>query len=328
MPTPAPSLAGQTESDPPFPVGSGSADWADHSALETRLRVLLEVSHRCRAPMSLDQLVAHLPAGATWTTDTVSSWIDGHPEEGHVVAGHVMPPFEISVPELVDRTARSQALLSEAQWAVRTPLRSAVALARCVGVSGSVAYGYAAPGDDLDFFVTARRGTTWLFLALAFLSSRRARQTGARDSPTHWCFNYVIDEAEAPAEFARPGGLLLAREALSVRVVRGDGFYRKLLLNASWMSDELPQMYARRLREGERAPDTESQPRWGERLANFLAYPFLATYPQMAGLVRNHRLRREAPEKQFSTTTQFRRYMLRSERFEELERLYRHRPPA
>jgi hypothetical protein len=327
MPTPAPSMAEPAEAVRAFPLPPATEDWAPRAALESRLRVLLEVSYRCRAPMTLEQLAAHLPAGATWTADAVSSWVAGHPEEGQVVAGHVMPPVEISVPELVDRTARSQALLAEAEWAVAAPLRSAVALARCVGVSGSVAYGYAAPGDDLDFFVTARRGTTWVFLALAFLNARRVRRAGRPRPSTHWCFNYVIDEADAPGEFARPGGLLLAREALAVRVVRGDGFYRKLLLNAAWMSGELPQLYDRRVGEGERAADPEASPRWGERLANLLAYPFLATYLQMAGLVRNHRLRREAPEKQFSTTTQLRRYMLRSVRFEELERLYQARTP-
>jgi hypothetical protein len=307
---------------------SWSKETLNQPTVETRLRVLLEVSHRCRAPMSLDQIVAHLPVGSTWTTDTVSSWIEGHPDEGKVVAGHVMPRVEIPVPELVERTSRSQALYAEAEWAVSSPLRSAAMLARCVGVSGSVAYGYAAPTDDLDFFVTARTGTTWLFLALAFFNYRRIRRKGHLPGPSHWCFNYVIDERDAEAEFARPGGLLLAREALSVRVIRGDPFYRSLLLRAPWMAEELPQVYDRRLRQGETTlSDTEATP-WAARLVSLLVFPALATYLQLVGLVRNHRLRREAPERQFSTTTKFRRFMLRSVRFDELERLYRAKPPV
>jgi len=306
----------------------GEKEAIDGSSVETRLRLLLGVSHRCRAPMSLDQLVAHLPVGATWTIDTVSSWVKDHPEEGHVVAGHVMPPSEISLPELVERTTRSQALWAEAEWAVSSPLRSAAALTRCVAVSGSVAYGYAAPNDDIDFFVTSRRGTTWLFLALAFLQYRKVRRADHQPGPSQWCFNYVIDETEAPAEFARPGGLLLAREALSVRVLRGDAYYRSLLLHAKWMSGELPQVYTRRTQEGEVTGSAPEPASWGARLVNLGVFPFLATYLQMLGLVRNHRLRRKAPDRQFSTTTKFRRYMLRSVRFDELERLYRALPPT
>ncbi|MGA8275861.1 MAG: hypothetical protein WB789_05210 [Thermoplasmata archaeon] len=303
-------------------------EWASHPPsadplIESRLRVLLQVAERHHAPMSLDQLVAHLPAGATWTTDRVVLWVDGHPDSGHVVAGHVMPPREIPVPELADRASRSESLYAEAEWAVRAPLRSAVRLTRCLGVSGSVAYGFAAPNDDLDFFVTTRRGTTWLFLFLAFASYRLVRRRAHPPGPSHWCFNYVVDEAEVAEEFARPGGLLMAREALTVRMLRGEAYYRSLLREASWMGEELPNVYARR-----RGPGTDPEPLEAGvgvlvRAANLLLFPLLATYLQLTGLVRNHRLRRYAPEKQFGTTTTVRRFMLRSLRFAELERIYR-----
>ncbi len=302
-------------------------DWEAHahpveSLVEGRLRVLLEVAERHRAPMSLGQLVDHLPAGATWTAERVVSWVDDHPDSGHIVAGHVMPPHEIPVPELADRASRSESLYAEAEWAVRDPLRSAVRFARCLGVSGSVAYGFAAPNDDLDFFVTTRRGTTWLFLLLAFANYRLLRERSHTPPPSHWCFNYVLDEDDAEREFSRPGGLLMAREALTVRMICGDPFYRSLLQKARWMGDELPQIYAKR-----RGPESENSPPgrvgWILRAANGIVFPFLATYLQLSGLVHNHRLRRRAPEKLFATTTTLRRFMLRSLRFAELERVYR-----
>ncbi len=304
------------------------ARWLDPSAaaeplIESRLRVLLEVAELHRAPMSLDQLVAHLPAGASWTAERVVSWVDGHPDSGRVVAGHVMPAYEISVPELADRASRSAALYAEAEWAVRGPLGSAVRLARCLGVSGSAAYGFAAPNDDLDFFVTTRQGTTWLFLLLAFANYRLVRRRAHTPGPSHWCFNYVIDESEAAKEFARPGGLLMAREALTVRMLRGEGYYQSLLREATWMADELPNVYAKR-RGAEPEMGAPNAPAGiVARVANLLVFPLLATYLQLTGLVRNHRLRKKAPERQFGTTTSFRRFMLRSLRFAELERVYR-----
>jgi len=291
--------------------------------VERRLRVLLEVAERHRAPMSLDQLVAHLPAGATWTVDHLVSWVDGHPDSGQVIAGHVMPPREIPVPELADRASRSESLFAEAEWAVRVPLRSAVRLTRCVGVSGSVAYGFAAPNDDLDFFVTAQRGTTWLFLLLAFAKYRLVRRRAHSPGPSHWCFNYVVDEVEAKDEFARPGGLLMAREALTVRMLQGDGFYQSLLGRAQWMGEELPKLYARRRVSSGESRSTDDTVGLVARGVNLLVFPFLATYLQLSGLVHNHRLRKHAPEKLFATTTTLRRFMLRSLRFAELERVYR-----
>jgi hypothetical protein len=322
-----PNLVPDASTSTAIPGGTVRDATLQNPAIENRLRVLLEVSHRCRAPMTLEQLVLHLPVGELWTAESVSSWVEGHPEEGHVVAGHVMPPDEMPVPEIVERTARSRMLYAEAEWAVAAPLRAAASLTRCIGVSGSVAYGYAAPNDDLDFFVTARRGTGWLFLAMAFLSYRKVQRGSHTPGPSHWCFNYVIDERDAAAEFARPGGLLLAREALTVRVLRGDPYYRSLLLRASWMSEELPQVYDRRIRDGAATAPSESRVPWSLRVANLLVYPVLATYMQLLGLARNHRLRRDAPELQFSTTTRFRRYMLRSVRFDGLDRLYRAKPP-
>jgi hypothetical protein len=306
LPTPAWSL----DARPPDP------------RVEDRLRVLLEVAELHRAPMSLDQLVAHLPAGTSWTTDHVVSWVDGHPESGRVVAGHVLPPGEVPVPEIADRASRSEALYAEAEWAVRVPLRSAVALTRCLGVSGSVAYGFAAPNDDLDFFVATQRGTTWLFLALAFAQYRRIRRQHHTPGPSHWCFNYVLDETAAAEEFGRPGGLLMAREALTVRMLRGEEFYRSLLKNASWMERELPHVYARR-QGPDPGPETRDATGLAARVANLVVFPLLATYLQLVGLVRNHRLRRTAPHRQFATTTTLRRFKLRSLRFAELERVYR-----
>jgi hypothetical protein len=293
---------------------------------ESRLRVLLQVAERHQAPMSLDQLVAHLPAGSAWTVDRVVSWIDDHPDSGRVVAGHVMPRQGIPMPVLADRASRSASLYTEAEWAVAAPLRSAVRLTRCVGVSGSVAYGFAAPNDDLDFFVTARRGATWLFLLLTFAQYRLLRGRGATSHPSHWCFNYVLDETEAVKEFARPGGLLLAREALTVRLLRGEEYYQSLLRGARWMEEELPQLYAQR--RGPRTDPPISEPGVGllARAANLIVFPFLAAYLQLTGLVENHRLRREAPGRQFATTTTFRRFMLRSLRFTELDRIYRSEP--
>ncbi len=305
------------------PTGWSPPSVAGDSTVEARLRVLLEVAQRHRAPMSLGQLVEHLPAGTAWTTDRVVSWVDRHPDSGRVVGSHVLPAHDLPVVELADRASRSESLYAEAEWAVRAPLRTAARFTRCLGVSGSVAYGFAAPNDDLDFFVTTYRGTTWLFLLLAFANYRLVRRRAHTPGPSHWCFNYVLDEDEATREYARPGGLLMAREALTVRMLRGDAYYCSLLQSASWMGEELPHVYAKRS-EPVAEPVPAGPPGGGiARILNLLVFPLLAAYLQCTGLVHNHRLRRTAPDRQFATTTTLRRFMLRSLRFAELEQIYR-----
>jgi hypothetical protein len=300
-----------------------SRDGSRANPVELRLRALLEVAELCHVPMTLEQLAGLLPSGATWTPREISSWLEEHPAAGRIVAGRVVPRLGIPDQELIDRARRSEALCAEAEWAVSSPLRAALRFSRCVGVSGSVAYGFAEPGDDLDFFVTTRQGGTWLFLLYAFLSSRFVRRRAHEPGPSSWCFNYVIEETEAARQFAHPGGLLFAREALSVRILRGEAYYESLLRRAAWMSAELPQLYAERRPDGTGTSPGEPSLGLLARLANLVAFPLLATYLQLSGLVGNHRLRREAPAKCFSTTTTLRRFMLRSLRFEQLDRIYR-----
>lgn len=288
--------------------------------IELRLRALLEVAQLHRAPMTLEQIVAHLPAGATWTTSEVSSWLRENPSAGRLVAGKVLPQVEIPGPELLVRSQRSQNLRAEAEWAVSVPLRPAAWFARCIGVSGSVAYGLAEPEDDLDFFVVARAGGAWLFLLLAFLGSRRAHRRGTPAAP--WCFNYVVEEGAIDFDLARPRGLLVAREALSVRVIRGAAYYRQVLTRAPWMATELPRMYAERT-AGKEDPPRPHPLGWLARALNVLVFPVLATYLQLVGLVGNRRLRRESPAKCFGTETTLHRFQLRTEHFNELHRLYR-----
>ncbi len=308
-----------------FPSESEVPEWTNppgEAGVEDRLRVLLGVAKRHRAPISLGQLVDHLPDGPTWTADRVVSWIDGHPESGQLVAGHVLPSPEIAIAELADRATRSARLLHEAEQALHGPLRPATALTRCVGVSGSVAYGFAEPHDDLDFFVAVRQDSVWVFLLLTFAQYRLVRWRN--QGTAHWCFNYVADESDAAREFSTPGDLLFAREALTLRILRGDEYYRGILRSAAWMKDELPRLYAQRCaaETGTFPGPASSTPRW-VRLANRLLFPVLAAYLQATGLVRNHRLRREAPERQFSTWTTYRRFMLRSLHYAELRRVYR-----
>jgi hypothetical protein len=267
----------------------------------------------------VEQLWKLLPPGGEWTPEDVRSCVASHPDWGRLVDDYVVAGAEVATSPVEERSRRSGALISEAEDAVRLSLEPALALTRCIGVSGSAAFGLAEPNDDLDFFVVSRTGGTWLFLLWAFLAARRAGRRGTRESL--WCFNYVVEEGTVDRDFGPPGGLLVAREALSLRIVRGEAYYRYLLSRADWMAAELPRLYAQRV--SSRSPPP-AEPRLGllVRAANLVIFPFLAAYVQLSALRRNHRFRRESPDRCFRAETRPGRLQLRTQEFEALREIY------
>jgi hypothetical protein len=306
-------------------VGEVHSSGSTRGPLEARVRALMDVARTRRAPIAVDLLLTMLPSGRAWTSEDVQDCLAAHPAWGQMVDGYVHPGVPNPAIDLAARRARSDAMLAEAERAVAHPLGRAAELTRCIGVSGSVAYGLAESGDDLDFFVVVRRGGTWLFLLLAFLASRGAHRDGDGASP--WCFNYVVEEGAIDDDLAEPRGLLVAREALSVRVIRGDPYYRQLLGRSRWIGAELPQMYRDRTCATE-APEPMPRLGWFARTVNVLVFPFVATYLQVVGLMGNRRWRTEGPSHCFATETTLHRFQLRTHHFDQLHRIYRSEAPT
>jgi hypothetical protein len=195
---------------------------------------------------------------------------------------------------------------------------------RCLGVTGSLAYGEPELGDDCDFMAIARPGSVWVFLAYAYLAIRLGRARPSGEGPAGWCFNWVFDEASARREYSQPHGFLFAREALMTHPLVGEEYYRALVRSSAWLQAEAPRLFAR-WQSGEDtvlppAPEPAPLP---IRALNALVYPWLAAYLQLVGLYRNARSgRRGRSESGFRTVTRFRRFALASEKYEQLERAY------
>jgi hypothetical protein len=294
------------------------ASESEPSLAERRLSSVLHVANQMRLPMALAELASLMPSGADWSVQQVSRWLGEHPTSARVVGELAVPPASDDQSLLAARLRRGDSLRDAAAAAVAGPLRSAAGLTRCMAVSGSAAYGFAEPGDDLDFFVIARRGATWLFLALSFLAARR-RRSGSDDGGSPWCFNFVLDEDAAREQFSRPQGFQFAREALAVRVLSGEEYYRGLLADARWMERELPRLYG--TRAGSPTSPRAAPVSLLARAANLALFPLLASYLHLTGLRRNHRLARTRPDRAYSTQTSLRQFALHSRRFDELHRL-------
>ena len=192
---------------------------------------------------------------------------------------------------------------------------------RAVGVTGSTAYGEPEAGDDIDFFLITRTGALWATVGWALLSFRLRGRPTVDGAPVVPCFNYVMDDTQAPVEFASSRGFLFAREALTTQVLVGEPYLRRLLGSAPWMGEELPRLYGRR----RLPPDhrgSRSAP-WGVRILNAATYPFLAAYFQAVALLRNRRLRaRGKADDVFEMQTELHRLAYTSVRFDRFKALY------
>lgn len=290
------------------------AGWPD------RLAVALDVAAYHDVGIPIEHLADLLPDGAP-TAEGIDSWIRSHAPDRPIVDGVVYPGAIASTLEPSQRRhARAAEFLRRASEAFPAPMRVSDRWLRCVGVTGSVAYGSAEHEDDLDLLVVARRGAVWFFLGGLFLLRRLRPGTAEPGGPRQWCFNYVVDDVEFMRDYATYRGLLFAREALTVKLLSGEEFYRGVLGTSRWLEEEAPRLLSR-WKEGDRfpPPPTSERAPWPVRLLNVPFFFAVATYLQMAGLVRNRRAIREGlSDQEFRTTTAPGRLTYASQRFRRL----------
>jgi hypothetical protein len=300
---------------PPYGGRGPMARSAVEQRLEPRVTALLETARRFGTGLALGDLVDLLPRDGPATPEALRRWFAARPGIGRVEGDRV---FSARARPISDESRRTRGLRYRnlAREVIQRRLGWALPLVRCLGITGSTAYGEPEAEDDIDFLVVTRTGATWLFLAYTYLALRFRRK--ATNEP-ELCFNFVLDDFEAPREFARGRGLLFAREALTAGILWGEEYYRHLLASAPWMVEELPRLF-----DGRATPDGPRPPRRVPallRCLNAFLFPVLATYLQLVGLRRNHRLRQEARnDAVFRTEVGPHRLAFVSRRFEQLRR--------
>jgi poly-beta-1,6-N-acetyl-D-glucosamine synthase len=293
------------------------ADGAPSPAIaDTRLRALLEVAGEFGAGIPIEELRLLLPPDGPADTPTLRGWLADRAAVVRVDGDRAYLAGALST-DTSDRTDRAATYARAAELLLRRDLAPALPLVRCVGITGSTAYGTPRSGDDLDFFVVTRTGALWVFLAYTYLAVRLRYRPAAVAGRPMPCFNYVLDEEVAETEFGAPRGFLFAREALVAKVVRGDDYYRSLLASAPWLGVEIPRLYGAR-RSDTRVPSGRPAP-LALRVLNAALYLPLASYLHLVGVRRNAQLRApNATGGAFRTVTSTRRLAFVTERFDRL----------
>lgn len=294
---------------------------------QTWIATCLELAAEHETGVPIDELASLLPPEGRMSETELARWLAGRPELAELRGGWAFAPGRAGA-EFLERRERAEGFVRAARELVEGPLRGTLPWLRCVGITGSTAYGSADAADDLDFLIVARDGYLWLAVLRIYLAVRRPARNGGGAPRPRLCFNYVRDDATVRAEFAAARDRLFAREALTARILEGDAYYADLLASASWIGDHLPVVYARRRRgPGPSAPTPPRAP-WLVRAANAAAFFAIATYLQVVGLRRNARLRRDGrPEAVFRTSTALGGLSFDSIRFETIRARYRSATP-
>lgn len=311
------SGAGEPATDRSSPADAASAGIGE---IDHRVRSILGVARDFSTGVPLDQLLHLLPSTAPSTASELARWLGARPELARVDDGRAYAPSAAPRP-IGPRSLRGERYRKWAEELASGPLRVPLRWCRCLGVTGSAAYGEPLRGDDLDLFVVTQAGSLWCFLALTFGILRLRRLAGADPERPEPCFNYAIDDSVAAAELEQDRGFLFARESLTLHPVLGDPYYRGLLARAPWMGGRIPRLYSERTRSpGDCSSDPA--PFW-VRVLNGCIYPILATYLQLVGIRRNARGRRvRGAPAEFRTRAEPRRLSILSRRFEEIRGRY------
>jgi hypothetical protein len=303
-------------------VGGSEREWLG-DLVEHRIGTVLTAASQHRTAVGIDELSALMPAGGPAGRGEVAEWLASHPSFGHVIGDRVTGPVQPAWPDSAERRSRGIRYLAEARFVVEGPLAAVGGLVECVAVTGSAAYGEPARHDDLDFLVVTRRGSVWPFLLYTYLAARLRPRKPNSEGPSHWCFNYILDDRVARQEFGAPRGFLFAREALMARAVAGESYYRGLVGSATWLSEEVPRLYERWKSAGLPPLPAERPASLPIRMLNAALFPVMAWYLTLASLVRNRRLIRSGRHaKRFRVVARIDRLAYETRQFDELQTLY------
>jgi len=164
---------------------------------------------------------------------------------------------------------------------------------KALAISGSTSYMSVSREDDLDFFFVTRKDTMWISLGRALLVARLFKLK-ERNAPS-LCLSFVADEKFTEEQFANNHDGLIARDAISARIIRGESYYNHMLRRSEWIAEYFPKLYELRfgsLNDPSYSPETQSLSDTStvKKIANMFLYYAVGTYIRMKSNLLNRKL--------------------------------------
>jgi hypothetical protein len=187
-------------------------------------------------------------------------------------------------------------------------------------ISGSTSYGVSSEKDDVDIFAVSKDNTLWLLITKCLLFTRIIRLV-KRELP-QICFSCMITESFAFSFFTSRKDPLLARDALSVKIIQGEEFYNFLLSKATWMKEFFPELY------NVNFPSLQGNTKSSKvniilRILNMFLYTTLSKYLKVrAGMFNRKLIKEKKVLSLFTPKTSISYCIYESKKYEELRKLY------
>jgi hypothetical protein len=226
-----------------------------------------------------------------------------------------------TVEEEEKRRERAQTNLKSASRFGRVLLRGTV----LVSVSGANSYLSARENEDIDFFCVTRTNGMWNFMLKALVLARIHRLAN-REVP-ELCFSCIMDERWATWTFRSRQEPILARDALTAKLIGGRGAYHALLEDAPWMEGYFPSFYRMRLRETNveehRRPLNGAKGSEGSAVLNSFLFYTLGSFLRMKSWALNRKFTKAARHSSvFATRIGIGYYFYESNRYRKLRTMY------
>lgn len=292
--------------------------------LRPRIRALVAAAAANRVSVSAHELALLMPEASFASPQGFEGFLatdEALAREISIIGGELVPRGRADLVRAPDATTTAHRLQEAHRLAAE--LARMCPGVRLVAVSGSTAYGRPRPEDDLDFFVVTSHRRAWVALSLALLLARILR--GRDPRRPMYCFNRTFEVEGCEETFRVRQEPLFAREALNLRVVFGEAYYRVLLDRGAWMAAVFPFLF--RSRTGSIvAPEATRRERarlfW--TAANLVAFLVTAPYLYFAGLVRNRRFAKAGNRPaQFRTVVRSGACAYESRKYDDLREMYR-----
>lgn len=301
----------------------------DKSYISSKLLVLIKVSSLCGKPLTLEEILQLMDKEIT--KEDLVTIIKEKVKEGifeYIKSFIVYKGFKRIVPYAERRYEESKVLQSYGKR-LASLLGSVINLTKTLAICGSVASDSASYGDDVDFFIITKPKRLWIFLLIALLKARIMKiKLKLHGKDIVFCFSYVLDERLCVKNFSYDMGPLFARDALTVKIIKGKSYYSYLIKNNFWLYRYFPRLYES-ISQLHEANDyskivCNDDNSLALDLLNFIVYPFVKSYLKLFAYIRNLRFKKlRKPGRIFKPIITIDSCVYESNRYKELERIYR-----
>jgi predicted nucleotidyltransferase len=196
-----------------------------------------------------------------------------------------------------------------------------------IAVCGSAAYESATDSDDIDVFIIAKENRMWLAFFKALLLARVFRiKASINNEKADFCLSYMQDKKHFEEEIVQHYTPLFAREFLSLYVMKGKDYYKRLLRRAGWMNDVFPNLYSLKITKngGDVMRCSQNLKRYKILdVSNLFFYVLLGSFLSFKAFMQNLRYRKQQKMKcLFETVITKGSSVYNSERYRDIEAKY------